>query len=113
MVGNCEVKTVFACLGENDGEGVGGKVLELVDIEIERATVGDVGNVAAAHGGQLDFGDEEGAKNTGIVFSNEAFAEVDDKDFTFVHDFANVETRLRLADNIADDRVGGKSTNFV
>ena len=71
LVGDGEVEAVFAGFGKNDGEGIGGEVLELVDIEIEGAAVGDVGNVGAGHSSELDFGDEEGAKDAGVVFTNE------------------------------------------
>ena len=70
LVGDGEVEAVFASLAENDGEGVGGEVLELVDIEVEGATVFDVGDVGAGHGGELDFGDEEGAEDAGVVFAD-------------------------------------------
>ena len=70
LVCNSEVETVFAGFGEDDGEGVGGEVLELVDVEIERSPIFNVRDVGAGHGGELDFGDEEGAEDAGVVFAD-------------------------------------------
>ena len=113
LVGNGEIEAVFAGFGEDDGEGVGGEVLELVNIEIEWAAIGDVGDVGAAHGGELDLGDEEGAEDGGVIFADQTFGEIDDEDLPFVHDFADVETGFGLADDVADDGVGGEGTDLV
>ena len=113
LVGDGEIEAVFAGFGENDSEGVGGEVLELVDIEIEGATVGDVGDVGAGHSGELDFRDEEGAEDAGVVFADQPFREVDDEDLAFIHDFADIEAGFWLANDVPDDRVGGESADLV
>ena len=41
LVGDSEVKTVFACLGQNHGKRIGGEVLKLIDIEIKWAAIFD------------------------------------------------------------------------
>lgn len=87
--------------------------MELIDIKIKWAAIGDIGNVGAAHGGELDFGNEECAENSGVVFANETFGEVYDEDFAFIHDFADIKGRFRLADDIANNRVGGEGADFV
>ena len=113
LVGNGEVEAVFASFGEDDGEGVGGEVLELVHVEVEGAAVGDIGDVGAAHRGELDLGDEEGAENGGVVFANQALGEVDDQDFAFVHNLADVKAGFGLADDVTDDGVGGEGADLV
>ena len=113
LVGDGEVEAVFACLREDGSEGIGGEVLKLIDVEIKWRPVFDIGNIAAAHGGQLDLGDDEGAEDTGIVFTDQAFAEVYDQDLAFVHHLADVEGTFRLTDDITDDRVGREGTDFV
>ena len=113
LVGDGEVEAVFASLGENDGKRVGGEVLELVDVEVEWTAVFYVGDVGAGHGGELDLGDEEGAENAGVVFANETFGEVDDEDFAFVHDFADIKAGFGLADDIANDGVGSEGADLV
>ncbi len=87
--------------------------MELIDIKIEWTAIFDVGDVGAAHGSELDLGDEESAENAGVVFADEAFREVDDEDFAFVHDFSDVETGFRLANDVADDGVGSEGADFV
>ena len=113
LVGNCEVKAVFACLGKDNGEGVGGEVLELVDIKIEWATIFNVGDVGARHGGELDLGNQEGAEDAGIIFADEALAEIDNEDFAFVHDFSDVKAGLWLTDDISDNWVSREGADFV
>ena len=70
LVSDGEVEAVFASLGENDGEGVGGEVLELINVEVERTAVFYVGDVGAGHGGELDLGDKEGAEDAGVIFAD-------------------------------------------
>ena len=113
LVSDGEVEAVFASLGENDGEGVGGEVLELVNVEVEWTAVFYVGNVGAGHGGELDLGDKEGAEDAGVVFADEALRQIDNEDFAFVHDLANVEGGFGLADDIANNRVGGEGADLV
>lgn len=113
LVSDGEIEPVFARFGQNNGERIGGKVLELINVEIEGATVGDIGYIGATHGGKLNFGDKESPKDTGVIFADEPFREIDNQNFALVHDFANIERRLGLADDIADDRVSGKGTNFI
>ena len=113
LVGNGEIEAVFASLGEDDGERVGGEVLEFVHVEVEGTAVGDVGDVGAAHRGELDLGDEEGAENGGVVFANQALGEVDDQDFAFVHNLADVKAGFGLADDVTDDGVGGEGADLV
>ena len=113
LVGDGEVEAVFASLRKDDSKGIGSKVLELVHVEIEGATVGDIRDIRTAHSGELDFGNEEGAQDAGVVFANQALGKVDDEDLAFVHDFADVKTRFRLSDDVADDWVGGESTDLV
>ena len=113
LVGNGEVEAVFARFGEDDGEGVGGEVLELVHVEVEGTAIGDVGDVGAAHRGELDLSDEEGAENGGVVFANQALREVDDQDFAFVHNLADVKAGFGLADDVTDDGVGGEGADLV
>lgn len=71
LVGNSEIKTVFASFGEDYSEGIGGKVLELVDVKIEGATVGDIRNIGAGHGGELNFGNKESTKDASVIFTDE------------------------------------------
>ena len=113
LVGDGEIEAVFASFGENDSEGVGGEVLELVDVEVEGAAVGDVGDVGSGHGGELDFRDEEGAKDAGVVFADQTFREINDENLAFVHDFADVKAGFWLANDVPDDRVGGEGTHLV
>ena len=113
LVCNGEVETVFAGLRENDCEGIGCEVLELIYVEIEWAAIFDVCNIRAAHCGELDLGDEEGAKNSGVIFADKSFGEVDDKNFAFVHDFTNIKARLWLTNNITNDWVCREGTNLV
>ena len=113
LVGDGEIEAVFARLTKNNGEGVGGEVLELVNIEVEGATVLDIRNIGAGHGGELDLSDEEGAEDAGVVFADETFREIHDENLAFVHNLANVEAGVGLADDVADDGVGGEGADFV
>ena len=113
LVCDGEIETVFSGLGENDGEGIGGEVLELIDVEIEGATVFYVFDVGAGHGGELDGGNEEGAENAGVVFADETFTQVYDENLSLVHNFADVEGGFRLADNITNNGVGGEGADLV
>ncbi len=71
LVGDSEIKAVFASFGENDSERIGGKVLELIDVKIEGATVGDIRNIGAGHGGELNFGNKESTKDASVIFTDE------------------------------------------
>ena len=113
LVCNGEVQAVFSSLGKNDGEGIGCKVLELVDVKVEWATITDIRDVRTAHGGELDFCDEESAENTSIVFTNETFRKVYDENLSFIHDFSDIEAGFWLADDITDNWVGCEGTNLV
>ena len=113
LVGYSEVKTVFASFGENDSERIGGEVLKFIHVEVERTAIFNVWNVGARHGGELDFGDEESAEDAGVIFANETFRQVDNEDFAFVHDFADIKGRFGLTDNVANDGVGSESADFI
>jgi len=56
LVGDGEVEAVFASFGEDNSKGIGGEVLEFVDVEIEGAAVFDARDIGAGHGGELDLG---------------------------------------------------------
>ena len=73
LVSYGKVEAVFASFGQNNSKGISCEVLELINIEIERATVGDVRDVGTAHGGKLDFGHKEGTQDTSVVFADETF----------------------------------------
>ena len=113
LVGNGEIETIFAGLGKNNWEGVGREVLELINVEIKWTTLGNIWNIRTRHGGKLDFGDKEGAENASIVFTDETLWEINNKNFSFIHDFTNIEAGAGLTDDIADDWVGSKGTNLV
>ena len=87
--------------------------MKFVNVEVERTAVFNVGNVGTRHGGELDFGNKERAENGGVVFAYETFAEVDDEDFAFVHDFANIKTGFGLTNDVSNDGVGGESADLV
>ncbi len=69
LVGHGEIEAVFSGFGQNDGKRVGGEILEFINIEIERAAILDIFDVRARHGGELNGCNEEGAKNTGVIFT--------------------------------------------
>ncbi|SRR3990167_3603356 len=109
---------IFAGFGEDFDKAPGGEVLELVDVEVEVAAVFFC-LVDAVHGGKLDFGDEHGAKEGGVVFAKLALGEVGQENFALVHDFPNGEAvgggvgdapdeggRDKLADFVEDRRDG-------
>ena len=70
MVGDGEIKTIFTGLGENYRERIGCEILKLVDIEVEWATILDIRDIGAGHGGELNLGDEEGAEDSGVIFTD-------------------------------------------
>lgn len=113
LVCNSKVQTIFPSFRKNNGERVGCEVLKLVDIKVEWATIANVRDVGTAHSGELDFRDEEGAENTGIIFANEAFRKVYDKNLPLIHDFSDIEAGFWLADDVTDNRVGCESTDLI
>jgi hypothetical protein len=87
--------------------------LELVDIEVKRPTILDIGDVATAHRGELNLGHEERTEDAGVVFADETFGQIHDEDFAFVHDLADIERTLWLTDDVTDDGVCGEGADFV
>lgn len=86
LVGEGEVESVFAGFGKNFDKRAGGEVLEFVNVKIKVFSL-FFGNVDAVHGGLLDFGDDHGAEEGGVVFTEFALREVDEEDFTFFKHF--------------------------
>ena len=113
LVGYGKIETILTSFRQNRREGIGSEVLELVHIEIEWSAVLDVRDVGPRHGGKLDFGDEEGSEDAGIVLSKKTFGQVDDEDFAFVHNLADIESRAWLSDDVTNDRVGREGTDFI
>ena len=87
--------------------------MEFVDVKVKRATFGDVGDIRAGHGGELNFSNKKRAKNTSIVFSDETFGEVNYKDFTFIHDFTDIKAGAWLANDVSNNRVGREGADFI
>src|SRR5438876_328648 len=69
LIGYGQIQTVLARFRKNRGKRVGGEVLELVHVQIERPAVFDARNVGAAHSSQLDFNDQEGTEDAGVVLA--------------------------------------------
>ena len=59
LIRNSKIETVFARFGQNRCKAISGEILELVDIQVERAAIFNIGNVAAAHSSELNFCDDE------------------------------------------------------
>ncbi len=104
LVSDDEVEAVLAGLGENRLEGVGGEVLELVDVEAEILAL-FLWDILAAHGGLLEFHDEDHAEKVGVNVAEAALAEVDEEDFVVVHDLADVEAGFDLTEGVSHNGV--------
>lgn len=98
-----EIEPVFSRLGQDGGEGLGGEVLELIDEEIEIASL-VLGLTVAGHGGELKLSDEQGAEQVGFVVADLAFGQVGNEDAALIHDKRDAHLVAHLADDIADDR---------
>lgn len=112
LMGDGQAQAILASLAQDRSERAGREVLELVDVEIEVATLG-FGDIGSGHGGLLDGRDEKGSQQRGVVFADTAFAQVDDQHFALVHDFSEVERSAGLADDRAHRAVGQEWPNLV
>jgi len=112
LVGESEAETVLASFGKNFDKRGGGKVLELVDVE-EEVTPVVLHHIDTVHGGELDFGDKHGTKESGVIFSKFALGKVDEKDLALVHNFLDGEGVVGVVDNAPDQRRGDKLPDLV
>lgn len=102
LVAQGEVEAVFPRLGQDGGEALGGKVLELIYKEIKVPTL-MLRLAIASHGGELELGDEQGAKEVGLVVADLALGQVGDEDTAFIHDKGDAHLAAHLTDDVAND----------
>jgi hypothetical protein len=107
-----QAEAVFAGLGQNRREAVGGEVVELVYEQVEVAAFG-FGHVGAGHGRQLESGREQGTEQVGFVSPEFAFGEVGDEHAAGVHHEAEVHPGFHLSKNVPDGRVHEELADFV
>ncbi len=98
-----QVQAVLARLGEDRSEGLGGEVLELIDVQVEVAAL-FLGDVRAAHGVQLELGHEHGTEERRVVLAELSLAQVHQDDLAAVHRMADIHFAVHLAHDIADER---------
>ena len=115
LVRNDEIQFIFARFGENLGKCLVREVLEFVDVEIKMGQLGEfaAGEIRTAHRGEEYARREHRAQKAHVGLADEPFREIDDEYFPFIHHLADIERGLRLADDVADERIAGELTDLV
>ncbi len=112
LVTQCEVEPIFAGFSEDAGKGLSGKVLELIDKQVEVATLG-LGLSAAGHGGKLELCHEQRAEQVRFVVTDLTFGEVGDEDAALIHHEGDANLATHLAHDVADDGGEQQLTHLV
>jgi hypothetical protein len=107
-----KAEAILAGFGENGSEGVGGEIVELVDVEKEIAAF-VLRLIHAGHGRELELRREERAKQRGFVRAEAAFREVGNEDAFAVHHKRNAHLAPHLAENVAHHGIEQKLPELV
>ena len=86
--------------------------MELIDVEakVDALLFGDI---TAAHGGGLEFHNEDHPEQLGVEVPGSPLAQVYQQDFLIIHNIAQVEGALGLADDIAHHLVAQEGAEFT
>src|SRR5437762_344829 len=96
-------QSVLACFRQDGRKTVGGKMLELIGVQCEIATLA-FRNVGARFRGLCKGSGQECAQEMRRRFTKLALGEIDDEDLSAVHDVANIDGALDLTEHVADRR---------
>ena len=107
-----ETEVIFAGLGEDIGERIRGKVLELVHVREEILALA-LRHVHTRHGRKLKPRDDHRAQEPRIVLADLALREVHDEDLPLVHDLPHVNGRTRLAEDVPYQGIRDELPDFV
>src|SRR4051794_11729239 len=96
-------KSILACLGKDGGEAIGGKILELVDVEVKISAL-VFGYIGTRYRSQCKARDQQRPDQVGVLFTDLSFGEVGDEDAAGIHERARIEAALFLAEDVARHR---------
>ena len=115
LVCNDEIQVVLSCFGQNIRKRSIRKRLKLIHIEIKVRHCFHLCNrqICPAHGGEINTGSEHGPEQVGICLANQTFREVHDHNFFIIHHLAEIKTGMWLSNDISNQWVPRKLTNFV
>src|SRR3989344_2384915 len=106
-----ETELVLPSLTEDCRKRVRHEVLEFVDVQIKPATL-ILRHIRARQRSHVHFIDEYETEKLCVHVADFSFAEVHEKDLSFVHDLTNVERALRLSDDVAHRRIRHERTEL-
>ena len=99
-----EAEAVFACLGKNGSEGIGGEVVEFVEEQKEVAPFA-FGLVHASHRAELELRGEQATEQVRLVRAKFSFREIGDENAASVHHKRDAHFRAHLAENVSDNGI--------
>jgi hypothetical protein len=107
-----QLQTVLAGFREDGGNVCRDDRAEFIEDEVERLSF-VLFEITTGERRAGDRGNHEGTEEPAGKFADAAFAQVDDEDATLVHDLTKVDPVSRLADDVADRRVGKTGVELV
>lgn len=112
LIGDNKVKFEFTSLGKNLDKSFSGKILKLVDVEVEVGTL-FLRLKDSVHGRKLNLGDQHSTEKGRVIFSKFSSGKIGNKDFLLVHYFLDIYLGMGMSDGTADFAGGNKLTNLV
>ena len=112
---NDEVEVILTGFRENVCKGCVSKGLEFIYVEVE------VGHrlhylnrqVRSTHRREVDTSGEHRPEQVGIGFTNKSFGKVNEENLLLIHHFTNIKTGVWLTNDVTNQRVARKLSDFI
>ena len=100
LVSQDQTQAILTRFTENRLEAIGGKVLELINIECEVLAL-VLGDIGPSHRSRLELHDEDNTKQLRVEITHLTFGEVNKQNLVVIHNLREVKATLGLANDVA------------